>query len=89
MSAGELEALREQLSAAQAREAELRRLLAEAHEQLAARDEEIVQEVVWRSQLAQRRVEEMRHTKVWKAASAYWGARDRLRGRVAARRGRA
>lgn len=89
MSAGELEALREQLSAAQAREAELRGLLADAHEQLAARDEQIVQELVWRSQLAQRQVQEMRRTRVWRAASAYWGARDRLRGRVAARRGRA
>lgn len=84
----ELQALRDELSAVRAREAELRRLLADAHEQLANRDEEIVQDLVQRSQLAQRRVEEMRQTRVWRAASVYWGARDRLRGRVGAARRR-
>lgn len=87
---GEVKELRAELAAAQAREAELRELLVEAHEQLVARDEEIVQELVWRSRLAQERVEAMRSTRVWRAASAYWGARDRLSARVgASRRGRA
>ena len=84
----DIEALQAELAAARATEAELRQLLAVAHDQLAQRDEEMVQEVVWRSQLAQRRVEEMRRTRVWRVASAWWGTRDRVRGAMRAAAGR-
>ena len=82
----EIEALKAELAAARATEAELRELLAVAHDQMAQRDEELVQDVVWRSRLAQRRVAEMRATRVWRAASAWWGVRDRVREAVRPRR---
>lgn len=85
----EVEALRRELSAVRAREAELRKLLAQAHEQLAQRDEEIVQEIVHRSQVAQRQLQDMRRTRVWRAATLYWGVREQLSRRLGVLRRRA
>ena len=76
----EIEALERELAAVRAREAELRELLAVAHEQLAHRDEELVQAALGPSQLAQQRVAEMQATRVWRAATVWWRTRDRVRG---------
>ena len=59
-------------------EAELRKLLADAHEQLAERDDGIVHDLLWQSRHGQREVERMRDTRVWRAGLAYWRLRDRL-----------
>ncbi|MFL5820532.1 MAG: hypothetical protein ACJ76S_07610 [Solirubrobacteraceae bacterium] len=76
---GELEALREQLAAATRREAELRELLVDAHEQLARRDDELVQGLAWPGRMAQQQLDELRGTRAWRAVNAYWRTRDRLR----------
>lgn len=73
--------LRAELEAVRRREAELRELLAEAHRQLAERDEELVQ-----SALNHRRIDEMRRTRIWRTAVAWWGFKERARGVL--RRGR-
>lgn len=80
--------LREELAAVRRREAELRKLLADAHEQLAERDDEVVQEVLWHARFSNRQVEEMRRTRVWRAGVAYWKARNRLLGWLRLRRAR-
>lgn len=80
---GSLAQLQAELAAVKRSEAELRALLADAHDQLAQRDEELV-----RSALAHRRVDDMRQTRVWRMATAYWGARDRARARLSALRER-
>jgi hypothetical protein len=71
----ETDELRAQLAAAARREAELRELLADAHIQLAQRDEELV-----RSALNHRRVEAMRATRVWQLGEQWWRTRDRVKG---------
>jgi hypothetical protein len=60
------------------REAELRRLLADAHEQLAERDDGMVHDLLWQSRYGQREVEKMRATRLWRMGTAYWRVRDRL-----------
>ena len=72
-----IESLREELAAVRRREAELRQLLAEAHEQLAKRDDEIVHEAVLRARLAYQQMEQMRQTRVWRMGTAFWRARAR------------
>jgi hypothetical protein len=69
--------LRAQLAAATRREAELRELLADAHDQLTQRDEELA-----RSALNHRRVEEMRATRVWRLGEGWWRTRDRIKAGV-------
>jgi hypothetical protein len=69
-----VEDLRAQLAAAVNREAELRELLADAHHQLAQRDEELV-----RSAMNHTRVEQMRATKVWQLGERWWRIRDRIK----------
>jgi hypothetical protein len=71
----ETDELRRELDAARQRESELRALLADAHVQLAQRDEELV-----RSALARRRVEAMEQTRAWRLATRYWVTRDTVRG---------
>jgi hypothetical protein len=72
--------LREELAAVRRREAELRKLLADAHEQLAERDDGMVHDLLWHSRHGQREVEQMRDTRVWRAGMVYWRFRDRLLG---------
>lgn len=74
------EDLRAALAAAANREAELRELLADAHHQLAQRDEELV-----RSALNHTRVEQMRATKIWRLGERWWRLRDRLKSLVPGR----
>ena len=80
MSDDEVARLREELAAVRRREAELRRLVADAHEQLAERDDGMVHDLLWQSRYGQREVQRMRETRVWRAGVAYWRVRDRLRG---------
>jgi hypothetical protein len=77
----ELGELRAQLAAATRREAELRELLADAHDQLAQRDEELV-----RSAMNHRRVEAMRQTRVWRMGESWWRTRDRIKAGFGRRR---
>ena len=74
----EVEALRRELAASTRREAELRELLVDAHEQLAARDDELVKGVAWPGRMAQEQLDEMRRTREWRAVTLYWRTRDRL-----------
>jgi len=76
---GDAEALRQELAAARRREAELRELLVDAHEQLAARDDELVKGLAWPGRMAQQQLDEMRRTRAWRAATLYWRTRDRVR----------
>ncbi len=77
--AGEVVRLREELAAVRRREADLRQLLADAHEQLAERDDAMVHDLLWESRHGQRELQQMRNTRVWRAGMVYWQARDRLR----------
>ena len=75
----EVEALRGELAAVRRREAELRELLVDAHEQLAARDDELVKGLAWPGRMAQQQLDDLRRTRAWRAVSLYWRTRDRLR----------
>jgi hypothetical protein len=72
------ESLRRELAGARRREAELRELLVDAHEQLAARDDELVKGVAWPGRMAQEQLDELRRTRAWRAVTLYWRTRDRL-----------
>jgi hypothetical protein len=84
----EVEALRRELAAAQRREAELRELLVDAHEQLAARDDELVKGLAWPGRMALERLAELERTRAWRAVTIYWRTRDRLLALVRVRRPR-
>jgi hypothetical protein len=75
----EVEALREELAATRRREAELRELLVDAHEQLAARDDELVKGLAWPGRMALERLAELERTRAWRAVTLYWRTRDRAR----------
>ena len=75
----EVEALRRELAASTRREAELRELLVDAHEQLAARDDELVKGLAWPGRMAQQQLDELRGTRAWRAVTVYWRTRDRVR----------
>jgi hypothetical protein len=75
----EVEALRGELAAVRRREAELRELLVDAHEQLAARDDELVKGLTWPGSMAQQQLDDLRRTRAWRAVTLYWRTRDRLR----------
>ena len=84
----EVEALRRELAAVQRREAELRELLVDAHEQLAARDDELVKGLAWPGTMALERLAELERTRAWRAVTIYWRTRDRLLALVGVRRPR-
>lgn len=75
----EVETLRRELAAATRREAELRELLVDAHEQLAARDDELVKGLAWPGRMALERLGELERTRAWRAVTSYWRTRDRAR----------